>query len=119
MNRVYNNNKSDNHILSLTLSCDDFINKCESSKIVSQVIIVGGVSLLSGNNGSHSLIQLISDATGGLVWIVTVLVREDSVVVGGAWCGITGGDKGCDGGSCTWAGIVDCWCCLFMSSNYI
>ena len=64
-----------------------------------------GVSLLSGNNGS--------------CWTVAVLVKEDSGMVGGAWCGIIGDDKGCDGGGCTWAGVVDCWCCLFVSSNYI
>ena len=78
-----------------------------------------GVSFLSDNIGSCLLTELISDATEGLVWIVTVLVREDSGVVGGAWCGIIGGDKGCDGGGCTWWGVVDCWCCLSMSGNYI
>ena len=78
-----------------------------------------GVSLLSGNNGLFSFTQIISDATNSLVWTVAVMGREDSWMVGGAWCGITGGDKGCDDGGCTWAGVVDCWCCLFVSSNYI
>ena len=81
--------------------------------------IVGEVSLLSSNNGSCSWTQLISNGTEGLVWTVTVLVRESSGVVGGAWGGITEGDIGCDGSGCTWAGIVFCWCCFLMSSNYI
>ena len=77
------------------------------------------MSLLSGNNGLHSITQLISDGAEDLVWTVTVLLGEDSGEMGGAWCGIIGGDKGCDDGGCTWAGIVDCWYCLFASSIYI
>ena len=73
--------------------------------------------LLSGNNGLCSLTQLISDGTKNLAWSVAILVREDSGEVGGAWCGITGGDIGCDGGTCTRRGVVGC-CCLFVSSNY-
>ena len=64
-------NRSDNHISSLTLSCDDFINKDDSSKMVSQGI-VRGVSLLFDNNGSHSLTQLILDGSKDLVWTVTI-----------------------------------------------
>ena len=102
---------------SLTLSCDDFVNKGDSSKTVSQGRV--GVSLLSGNTGLCSFTQIISDATEGLVWTVAVLVKEDSWMVGEAWCGIIGGDKGCNDGGCTWGDVVDCWCCFLMSSIYI
>ena len=74
------------------------------------------MSLLSGNNGSCSLTQLISDATEGMVWMVTILVWENSSEMGGVWCVITGGDIDCKHGGCIWGDIVD-WCCLLMSSN--
>ena len=106
-----------NHISSLTCDNDSISNEGDSSKKVLQGI-VRGVSLLSGNNGSYSLTQLISDVAEGIVWMVTVLVWENSSEMGGAWCDITGGDIDCKGGCCIWGDIVD-WCCLLMLSNYI
>ena len=76
------------------------------------------MSLLSGNNGSYSLTQLISDVAEGIVWMVTVLVWENSSEMGGSWCGIGGGGIDCKGGGCIWGDVVD-WCCLLMSINYI
>ena len=75
------------------------------------------MSLLSGNNGSCSLTQVISDVTEGIVWMVTILVSENSSELGGAWWDISD-DIDCKGEECTWEDIVD-WCCLLMSSNYI
>ena len=76
------------------------------------------MSLLSGNDKSCSLTQIISDVTDGIVWMVTILVWENSSEMGGASCDITGGDIDCKDGGCTWGYVVD-WCCLLMSSNYI
>ena len=56
------------------------------------------MSLLSGNDKSCSLTQIISDVTDGIVWMVTILVWENSSEMGGASCDITGGDIDCKDG---------------------